>query len=409
MYKQDLVQKKYKLPMNLPSSVKHKYVEVIEKEYAKYVDIIYHFGGYVMLEQMIKIVTIYEGSNKKESTNRKRTYKILKKLKELDFVKDEYINRYKYIYLRKAGLALATGDYKTSKRISAVKNIKNEKFKIAITKAEYFLEHEEIITNQTFFHALLKITHLVKMQIKKNEDTDIYSIALINKILLSKSFKDVFKILEDDKDSKNKLGHIYYLWTGIGKNFINFINQNIGMLMKTEHFNIRYSRYGKYKYVIDYIPNVVIFDIDKSYKYLKNKIYNISFNYECPGSGATCNLRSTYNESKKYNRELFVDSKKTFAKDDVWCRYGLVINIISNNKKLTEEKKEKYNEKNSSSNVRVGEIDIIEINTDKYFLHASRGNKIKSNKDKKLHSTIYKELIRLRENSYKDITGIRKL
>jgi hypothetical protein len=381
MYKQDLVQKKYKLPMNLPSSVKHKYVEVIEKEYAKYVDIIYHFGGYVMLEQMIKIVTIYEGSNKKESTNRKRTYKILKKLKELDFVKDEYIN----IYLRKAGLALATGDYKTSKRISAVKNIKNEKFKIAITKAEYFLEHEEIITNQTFFHALLKITHLVKMQIKKNEDTDIYSIALINKILLSKSFKDVFKILEDDKDSKNKLGHIYYLWTGIGKNFINFINQNIGMLMKTEHFNIRYS------------------------KYLKNKIYNISFNYECPGSGATCNLRSTYNESKKYNRELFVDSKKPFAKDDVWCRYGLVINIISNNKKLTEEKKEKYNEKNSSSNVRVGEIDIIEINTDKYFLHASRGNKIKSNKDKKLHSTIYKELIRLRENSYKDITGIRKL
>jgi len=410
MYKQELIKKEYKLPVNLPSSLKHKYVEIIEKEYAKYIDIIYNCGGYIMLDQMTKLIRKYEGNHRKEESNRKAAYKVLKKLKDLSFVKDGYINRNKYIYLRKAGLALATGDYNTSERLVSIKSISNIKFKISVIKAEYFINKNEIIVNDTLLEEIKKVCFSVienNSRINlKNKYPGIYSDSLINDIAKSKNISEMLDKLKRYSNQKEKLWCLHQILEGLCKIFNTFSSQKIGLLKENEFFSIGFSVTSK-SYLTQYIPNIVLFDVERSYQYLNKKINMLNYDFYKIDKNSSHNLRKKYENNNSLNDE---DKKK--LPNDLFCdfnRCGYRLNIITNNKKTTLEKVEKFKYEESKNTVRVGKINIIEVDTDKYFLHASRGNKVKLKKDKELSEIIYDDLIRLREKSHIESYNFKKL
>lgn len=375
---------KYKVPNDVPLKAQHKYLEVIEKGYAKYIAFIYESGGYVMLDQMTKYVSSLEGKNRKKESNRKETYKMIKRLKELKFVKDDYINKNKYLYLRKPGLALMTGFYNTNKRSKSISDITNEKFRTSIANAEYFLETKVFINNNTMLNHLKEISLDVRYKFITNDREDI-NLELVDKLINVGSIKEGIKFIKKNSSRKEELGCLYSLWNCVGRGFETLRRSNIAVLKEKLHYKILYNEIRK-KYFIHFFPYILMYDTSKTRQHIRKKLLKCSYCFRHEYGNFNYDITKTY----------YLGSDGEFNYDDPYLnRFGVALKVLGSDKVATEKKIENRKPQNINRSNRVGKIEILEYNTDKYFEQGKKTNRVKEDKDNKIREMILEEIKKL--------------
>jgi hypothetical protein len=370
--------KKYEVPAELPTKSTYKYFEIISEGYAKYLDIIYLSGGFIMYKQITKLIAIMDGKNRTQETNEKYTYLMLKRLEQLKFIGSEYINTNKFIYLRKPALILLTNNINTTQRINLNKDLKNDKFKTSILKVEYLIENNELIHHRTMFNQLIAITQTMLNKIMNSGNKYNYNIDVINELIKQNSYDDAFRLLELHEEYKYKLEVVREFWLHIGKLFSKLILQRQTVTS--------YPNYGKCyvnadgRVILHYVPTIIIFDVSHDERYYREKCIKLFYDF------TQMNLNNLRDIQKEYisstGRSLgFIGEN----------HIGYKLLLIGDDMKVLNVKKHVIDQNINSSNTSplMGYADVIEVNTKHYFEHSSRKNNSVSNKqDKKINEKI---------------------
>lgn len=353
--------KNYELPSDLPPRTSHKYMEVINEGFAKYLEVAFLSGGFVMYKQVIKLMGLFEGKGRTEDTNEKYAYTMVKRLEELGFIKSDYINRNKVFYLRKPALVLVTNNANTTHRVNIAKDLKNDKFKIAILKVEYFIEFNELLHHQTMFEQLKLITKDIYSKVQQTGNIYNYDLDSIQKILLMDSYEDILKYLQSHEEHIHRLEVVRQLWEHIGKLYQKLILQRQTVTSLPAYGKCYIKEDGRA--VLHYIPNIVIFDVSHDSRYYKERCVKLFYEFTQMSLNVLRGVQSEFIKSK---------GKSVGFMGDTHIGYRLM--LIGDDKEVLEGKKKVIDENINSSVISplMDYTTTIELNIAQYLLHASR-------------------------------------
>lgn len=390
MNKEEIVKyfnnKVYKVPFNVPNSRLHTYVEILEKGYGKYLDIINSIDGFMMFQQFYDLVKLLDGQNRTEQSNITIAQRIIKKLKKLNFIDTHYINQNKFIYLRRPGGAVATGDYNNYKRVNITKDLKNQKFKTAIMKAEYFIKTGEILNSDNMINQLKKITEEILIRIENSNNKYGYDVDLIKKILKLNDYLDIRDLLDEYPEFTSKLDIVRGLWEDLGNFYRKLMLQRQTVTSTPEYLEYFITEEGKV--ILHYIPNIVIFDIGHDNNYYREKVLKL-FN-------AFYNING--NELRNVQKDYISSNKKSMGyRGSHHIGYRLLLlgaeyNLLKERKAIVDED---FNKSITSPLMDVAEIITLDIG--KYLYHVSRrGNKFSKEHNRRIDRIIFKKLNQLK-------------
>lgn len=384
----ELNKKKYNIPEGISSKYGiKKYIEVIQNDYAKYLDVLFRCGPFVMNQQFIEIVQMFD--NNKNITDNHRAVEvalIIKKLEKLGFISTGFLNNYKYIYLKYPTYTLIVGNNEHKYRINFKKDFNNETFTDSIMRVEYFLKYGETIDYSNMHNQLYEITKMIYNLIIKNKNLYEYNIPAIENILtLGKNtntnlYKNIINYLNNTNEKQVKLGIIRILWEDLGKEY-----WKIGRLRNTisnKPYYLQLNHLENGEITIHYVPEIIIFDTNKNYDYYKSR--NNAFFYmffDLPNNN-TKNIANIYKE-----KGIFGSKHSNIL--------GYKVKIIGSNEdaliKKTNIVDEPYNKNEYSPMASKCEYVFLDIN--KYFEKEKRENtRLFNEYEKKIEQTIIKEI-----------------
>lgn len=372
--------KNYIIPKNVSKSSIRKYKYVINSDYAKYIYAIASCGGVCMLRQFIELLKVMDAeSNLTFNGYTRRARIIIDELESFGFVEVGYLNRNKYILLKHSSVALATGDYKTHKRVSEKNIFKSDKFINSITKMQGLLDYDFIYEYQEIWEQLIEITKKLYKAIIDNGNIKGYDISLIEKIIELSDYKKITVALENKSEHKHKLGAVRLVWTELANLFIK-ISQK-GCLISSEPLYFKIFHHSDGLVSLHYVPVVVIYDSMKSLEYydiqktfLTNGFYHIRDNN-------TLGLRDEYEKNKTLGYEHF-------------NRIGYTVKIIGSNEDVIIKKKEIMDEPYNNGGIYISMIKKSEyciVDIEKYINHsniASGDNENFDDKTRNMEKTI---------------------
>lgn len=379
--------KAYNIPLNVPTRTAHKYLEVIERGYVKYLEAIDICGKYIMYQQFNKLVDLMEPTLNTSLSSERVARTIIKRLTELGFIESSNINRNKFLYLKKPAFAFLSQDYINSSRVNLGKDIKNDKFQISILKVEYLLRFGDLIHSETMFNQLNRITKHIYTTIIKQGNNYGYSLESIEEILQFNNFGDVIAFIQENPEHKCKIGIIRGLWLGLGTLYKKMILQKQTVTDTPEYYKLFVKKSGEV--IIHYIPNIIIFDVAHDKKYYRERSMKLfhSF-YEIEDN----DLRDVQQNYIK-NKDMGYTGKN---------HIGYKITLIGSNKDILLQKKSVIDEDiNSSVNSPIMDYtSVVDLEIGKYTLHASRlGNKYQEKQDNLIDSMITQQLNRISKNT----------
>jgi hypothetical protein len=384
--------KNYEVPCNISPRTAHKYLKVINYGYAKYLDIIYYCDGFAMYKQLEKLIAKMDGKNRKEESNRKVALKAIKELADLGFIGTHHINQNKFLYLKKPAFALVTGDYKNSSRINLTKDLKNDKFRIAILKMEFLIENDELIHNKSMMYHLRTITKQIKKRIIDTNNKFGYSLECIDEILKINDYLQVKNYLEEHPEYRYKLDIIRTLWVELGDIYRKMVLQRETVSVQPVYFKTFIQSNGQI--ILHYIPNIIIFDVSKDKKFFKDKTTKLfeAF-YKIEGNA----LRGIHN--------TYIKSNRTSMGYEGEHHIGYTITLIGEDLEVLKEKKRVIDEViGNSANTPVMDYTEIEaLDTGEYLYHASRkGNSYSQSHNERIERIILKKLKEIESSSRKE-------
>lgn len=379
----ELRNKEYCIPENIPSSSSHKYLTIIEKDYSKYIAVIYYCGKYVMQQQFYKIIKKYN-PHLKESSCETNGKKILKELEALGFIKTDHINRNKFIMLRQPSLALITGDYKKTPRINHMQDLKNNNFKVCVMKCDFLLEHGYIPSGNDLFIQLQSITNEFKNKVIETNNKYNYDLNLIRRINECESFNEVFNLLSDINFLIVDIGIIKDLWLGIGKLYSKL--QLHKQTVCPTPFYLDISIQEDSQVIIKYIADIIIFDTyDMNYYSSKlEQLYSAFFKCE--------------NNNLHKAQENFINNKNLNL--NFGCCLGYKLTLIGANKEILTKKKEfiDSNLHKSINSPLMYYTDVYPTSVNQYLLHSSqKNNKYFEYHDRTIENLIRKKILEIND------------
>jgi hypothetical protein len=384
--------KNYAVPTNISPKTTHKYIKVINFGYAKYLDIIFYCDGFAMYKQFEKLVYLMDGQDKKPETNRKTALKIIKDLINLGFVGSHNINQNKFLYLKKPSFALVTGDYKCSNRINLTKDLKNDKFRIAILKLEHFLQYDELIHNRTMMYHLKRITRAILKRISESKNKYNYAIECIEEILKMDDYLEIKKYLEEHPEYRYKLDIIRSLWVELGEVFRKMVLQRETVSIHPVYLKTFILSNGQV--ILHYIPNIIIFDVSRDKKFFKDKSIKLfeAF-YKISGNA----LRGIH--------KAYINSNRTSMGYEGEHHIGYKLTLIGEDEEVLKEKRAVIDEVigNSTNTPVMDYSDIEALGTGKYLYHASRkGNDYSRSHDERINYELFKKFREIDERQKKE-------
>ena len=380
--------KKYQVPLNIPETTKIKYLNVIALDYAKYLDVVYHCGKFIVFKQFYKLVECFDGESRTEKSNETIGLKIIHELERLGFIKSDYVNRNKYFYLRKPAIALCVGDYNTSQKVNLARDLKNRKFKTAILHIEYFLKYKEVLHNSSMMWQLKHITEEFLIRILQTGNKYNYDIQMIEDILKLDDYTEIKRFIESVPEYVSKLDIIRELWLRVGELYRKMILQNQTVLPEPAYLKLHVSQEGKV--LLHYLPNIAIFDVSFDEKYYSDRmerLFHAFFNIE---GNVLMNVQKAYLGSKRtgmgYNHQHHIGYKLTLV--------GIDKELLLEKKKLIDS-----NIGASINSPLMDYADIVYLPINQYILHASRrSNSYGKAHDERIEREILNKLNRLNIN-----------
>lgn len=373
----------YEVPLNIPSTTAHKYIEVIEKGYAKYLEIIDLCGKFIMYQQFYKLVSILEPSLTTDESRERTARRYIKKLKELGFIDNGNINKNKFLYLKKPGFAFTACDYINSSRINLSNDLKNDRFRISLLKVEYLLQYGEIIHNSTMFRQLMSITkHVYKVIIKTGNNYE-YSVESIERIMELENYKEISDFLKQNSEHKCRLGIIRSLWMDLGSFYRKMVLQKQTVTRTPEYYKLFIKNDGEV--ILHYIANIIIFDVSHDKKFYKDKSEKLFHAFYSIENNSLRDIQQTYIScgSMGYQGENHI---------------GYRLTLIGSDEEVLNEKKYVIDEdiNSSSTSPLMNYTIIVPLPIGNYMLHASRkGTKYQNKQDRMIENLILKQIIRL--------------
>lgn len=385
---EDLNEKKYDTPKGITSEYSlKKYRSVIESDWAKYLDVLFRCGPFAMNQQFIELMKLFNPKkNNSENHWAVETTSIIKELEELKFVSTGYLNNYKYIYLKHPSYSLIIGNTKHKYRPNEKKDFNNETFIDSILRVEYFLKYKTALSYSNMHEQLYKITEMIYDLIIKKNNLYNYDIATIENILLigknknTNLYQNIINYINNTAETQSRLGIIRILWEHLGREY-----WKVGRLRNTiseKPYYLQLNHLENGEITLHYIPEIIIFDTNKSYDYYQNR-NNIFFHmfFKIPGN-------NTRDIAENYNRKKVLGNKHENI-------LGYKIKIIGFDEKILKKKadiiNESYGKKEYSPMLE--KCDYVFLNIDKYLKNEKvEGTRLFSQYDKKIEQAILDEI-----------------
>lgn len=365
--------KEYKIPKGLSETIKLKHNVVIKKGYAKYLEAIALSGGFCMFKQFGKLIDSFNNTKElTEGTIEVYTTLIIKELEELNFVKSEYLNKMKYIHLRHSAFVLVTGDLQTGRRINKRNAFKLNRFTINIMKMEFLIKYKNYYSLDFLEDQLIMITRKILELIESNGNLYKYDVITIKKIIELQYYKDIKKLVEATRESKNMLGVVRFVWGELAKEFWQLKLQ--GQAIDKEPFYLKLNILDNGRVTLHYAPTIILYDTAKDIRYYKtqtNRFFNMFFKLE---NNFTQNLQQDYLLNKTFGYDHF-------------NRIGYTIKLVGSIENNAEDKinilNKAYFEKNETDETNIYSplvypCSLIEVDISEYFLYARDSSKANS-------------------------------
>lgn len=378
--------KDYKIPINIPNTTRHRYMEVINKDYGKYLEAIALSGGFCMYKQFGKLLNAFNYyKDLSDGTIEVYTTSILKDIEDLGFIGSDYLNRNKYIYLRHPAFALVEGDYKTSKRLVLKNELKINRFITNIIKMEYLINYNNYFSSGTLDKQLLWVTEKVLDFIKKSGNLYKYDTTTIRRIIELGNYKDIKYIIDNTRENTTKLGVVRFIWSELGREFWKLGLQ--GQTIEETPFYFKLNMLNDGKITLHYAPNIILFDSSRDLQYYNtqsNKYFNMFFNMK---SNATQRLKSEYINKNSFGYEHF-------------NRVGYTVKVIGSIDAKLQDKIDILNrtyyraDDTNEHSPLISPCTYVEVDIDDYFLYArnpSRNNNSFANANRRIEHLIKSE------------------
>lgn len=373
-----LSDKVYGIPKNSPMQNSHRYQEVINLGYAKYLDIIYHCGRFAMVQQFYQLLKLFEGKERTDESNATIGNNMLQRLIELGFVGSEFINVNKFIYLKHPSIALVAGDYRSAVRTNVAQELKNSRFKIAILNIDYFLHYGQILHSSIMFRQLQDITKDILIKIRQTGNKYRYATACIEDILKLGDYLEIKNYLERFPEYEYKLDIVRGIWTDLALLYRKLIMQHQFITSCPAYYKLFAREDGRIN--LHYVPNVIIFDVahdERFYNEKSTKLFHAFYSIE----------GNELRESQK----SFIASGGTSLGSTVEHRIGYRMLIIGDDIEVLNAKKRVVDRDvgASISSPLMDYAEVAEFPVAKYYLHGSRkGNKFANKQNERLDKEI---------------------
>lgn len=343
-----------KIPNTLPVTKKTDYIICIEKKYDSICKLINSLGNVCMYSQFKQLYKLLN-PNISDSYLDKKVLKVVNEMKDLKLIEVDYINKYKYIYLKKFAFIFITGDYTKYKKNNMSIILKDKNFKTSIMKVEHFLSHNEKLNLNNLNEQLLYITQLL-FNAKRMDNSLPYNLNILSRILKDKGISNCYDAVYD----LSKTDLVRILWIDINNIYSNLRKQN--QTISETPFYLKLFKHDS-ALTLHYAPTIIIFDVFNK-KYYSKKISDLFTKYFNILSNHTRDMRSSYKENGTLGWEGY-------------NHFGYSIKLIGSNLLELNEKK-KYIDKyiNENPNGIILDCDIEFIDISQYFLHSSKKNDI---------------------------------
>lgn len=274
-----LKQKEYKIPKNASKRAEYRHLEVIHMGYAKYLEAISLSGNFCMVGQFQELINSFN----KEAEYSKTTLsvyasKIIKRLKKLGFIDTDYLNKYKYLYLKRQSFALVEGDTNTTRRLDKKNELKTDRFLNSLIKLQYLIDYNDSFNYSNMNNQLLHITKEMYKMIMESGNKYGYDLNMIKRIIELQTYEKIAPIISKTIEAKTRLGIIRTLWLELGKEYWKLGRQSQTIAEKPLY--LKYFLQEDGSIVIHYIPQIVIFDTFKDLNYYRsqsNKFFYMFF------------------------------------------------------------------------------------------------------------------------------------
>ncbi|NBI07624.1 hypothetical protein [Senegalia massiliensis] len=380
--------KEYDIPKNVSEKTEHRYLEIINLGYAKFLDILGNCDGFAMYKQFEKLVYLFDGENRTKESNRKITLGIIKKLEILKFIGTQKVNQNKFLYLKRPAFALLSGDYNKFKRINLNKDLKNDKFRISILKLEYFLENNVLISNKTMFYHIRMIIKDILNKIDKSNNKYGYDIQLIKKLLSTKNYKDFFSLCEEYPEYSHRLGVIRSLYD-ISKIYRKMILQRETIAFNPKYYKSYVKEDGEV--TIHYIPNIFIFDVGKDKRFFEDKSNKLFQSFYTIRNNVLRGIYKAYASSNNTSMGYIGEN-----------HIGYTVTLIGEDEGILTKKRDIF-DKNRATSINtpiMSMTNIIYLNTGNYLYSASRKlNTFRKSHDERIDTIISKKINQIEKTS----------
>lgn len=291
-----LSNKEYKMPSNVSIRNEYKYLKAITEGYAKYLEAISLCGGVCMLEQFAELINAFN----KDADYSKKTLsiyasRIARDLEELGFVGLDFLNRYKYIYLRNPAFAIIEGDVENSKRFDKRRELRTNRFISSLMKLQYLIEFDDYFYYENMNSQLVEITKKAYKLILDNGNTYGYDVDTIEHIIELSSYEKVMPVLNGTIEPRTKLGVVRMLWGELGKEYWKLGRQSQTISRSPLYMELFLQDDGSV--TIHYVPRIVVFDTYQGTRYYQaqsNKFFYMFFDLS---QNNTQDMKKSYLES----------------------------------------------------------------------------------------------------------------
>ncbi|MCQ4924826.1 hypothetical protein NE686_17120 [Tissierella carlieri] len=356
-----LSKKEYSIPKNIPITTKSKYAEVIEKRYAKYLDVIAMCGAFCMIDQFSRLIEAFNKDKEytRNSVNRYSTV-ITKRLEELGFIGSGYLSKYKYIYLRQPAFALYEGDYLNHRRLNIKNDLKTDKFLNSIIKVEYLIDYDDYFHYKTLNKQLLDITSEVLKLITSSGNNYRFDTTTIKRIIELGEYDKIKKIINNTRENNTRLGIVRFIWGELGREYKKLGMQ--GQTISNEPFYLKLNLLEDGSITLHYVPIIIIFDTARDLEYYSsqsNKFFHSMFNLK---GNTTHTIKETFINTKELGYSHF-------------NRVGYTVRVIGSDKEFLEKKigilNKPYHGNNEYSPL-VDPCSYIPVDVNKYLKYSSK-------------------------------------
>lgn len=305
----EVKKKEYCVPEGISVDYASKrYKEVIDKGWAKYLDILSRCGSFAMNQQFVELVKLINFDNDLSSNKWEVEASIIvKELERLKFVSTDFLNNYKYIYLRNPAYTLIAGNTEHKYRAYFNKDFNSDKFIDSILKVEYFLK-TGIVTNYLNMHEqLYEITKSIYKLINESDNLYNYDLETIEEILIigeknsDNLYNKVLNCINKKSENNSRLGIIRVLWEHLGNGY-----WKIGRMRETVSkfpYYLQLNLLNNGEITVHYIPEIIIFDTNKSCDYYlsRNNVFFYMF-FDIAGN-------NTRHMAKNYTKNSILGNK----------------------------------------------------------------------------------------------------